>query len=33
MITTRCFFVPYNNDWIGFDPDFHDVVVMDEYEG
>lgn len=24
---------PYNNDWTGFNPDYHDVIVFDEYKG
>lgn len=29
----RCYQGPYNNDWSGFDPEYHQVVFFDEYRG
>lgn len=29
----RLFMGPYNNDWAGFMPDWHDMVVFDEFKG
>lgn len=33
MRTCRAYLGPYNNDWTGFNPDYHDVIVFDEYHG
>lgn len=29
----RCYQGPYNNDWTGFDPEYHQVVFFDEFRG
>jgi predicted AAA+ superfamily ATPase len=29
----RCYQAPYNNDWTGFDPAYHQVVYADEFKG
>lgn len=29
----RCYQAPYNNDWTGFDPTYHEVVYCDEFKG
>lgn len=33
MTSCRAYMGPYNNDWTGFNPEYHDVIVFDEYKG
>lgn len=33
METTRAYHAPYNGDWVGFNPEYHDVILFDEFKG
>lgn len=33
MKTCRAYQGPYNGDWVGFNPSYHDVIVFDEFKG